>query len=167
MALAIDADVALFRALGLAARQLNAAIEQRLQAAANISLPEFEILEALRHAEHHKLRSGELGEMLAWEKSRTSHQVARMQRRALVDRATCSDDLRGTWVSLTDAGLAAVTTAAAAYHAAIETHVSGVVGTGDADAVARLAVQICRRVAPEACEGEVADLERRLGLIAR
>lgn len=163
----IGADVALFRALSLAARQLNAAVEQRLQAAAGISLPEFEILSALRAAPEHKVRAGELGVMLAWEKSRTSHQVARMQRRGLVSRATCHDDLRGTWVGMTDAGWEAIGNASPAYRDAVEAQLSGVVGTEDADAIARLALQISRRVAPESCHGEVSALERSLGLIAR
>ncbi len=163
----IGADVALFRALSLAARQLNAAVEQRLQSAANISLPEFEILSALRAAPDNKVRAGELGVMLAWEKSRTSHQVARMQRRGLVSRATCHDDLRGTWVGITDAGWDAIAAATPAYRDAVEAQLSGVIGTDDADAIARLALQVSRRVAPESCHSEVSALERSLGLIAR
>lgn len=163
----IGADVALFRALSLAARQLNAAVEQRLQNAASISLPEFEILSALRAAPDNKVRAGELGVMLAWEKSRTSHQVARMQRRGLVSRATCHDDLRGTWVGITDAGWDAIAAATPAYREAVEAQLSGVIGTDDADAIARLALQVSRRVAPESCHSEVSVLERSLGLIAR
>lgn len=163
----IGEDVALFRALSLAARQLNAAVEQRLQAAAGISLPEFEILSALRAAPNNSVRAGELGVMLAWEKSRTSHQVARMQRRGLVTRVACNDDLRGTWVGLTDAGWDAIAAASPAYQEAIEAQLSGVAGTDDADAVARLALQVSRRVAPESCHKEVEVLEQSLGLTAR
>lgn len=166
MALETEADVALFRAVSLAARQLNAAVEQRLQEEAGVSLPEFEILSALSAAPERQVRAGELGVMLAWEKSRTSHQVARMQRRGLVSRSSCDDDLRGTWVELTPAGAQAVEAATPAYRGAIEAQLSGVAGTEDADAIARLALQVSRRVAPEACRSEVAALERSLGLIS-
>lgn len=159
-------DVALFRALSLASRQLNAAVEQRLQDAAGVSLPEYEILSALSASPDRQARAGELGLMLAWEKSRTSHQVARMQRRGLVERTSCDDDLRGTWVGLTEAGQAAIEAATPAYQAAISAHLEGVVGTEDADAVARVALQVSRRVAPDSCQAEVVSLERTLGFIA-
>src|SRR5680860_1203638 len=40
-------DVTLFRALHLATRQVTAGVEQQLQEAAGVSLPEFQILNAL------------------------------------------------------------------------------------------------------------------------
>ena len=51
-----------------------------------------------------RLRPGALGEAIGWEKSRLSHQLARMAARGLVERAECDTDGRGTWVVLTREG---------------------------------------------------------------
>ncbi|WP_062202279.1 MarR family winged helix-turn-helix transcriptional regulator [Demequina salsinemoris] len=99
-----EREWALWRSFALMSRQLWNRVEQRLQADAGISAADFEILHALSTADQHRVRVGELGEMLMWEKSRISHQVSRMERRGLVARVVCEEDLRGTWVGLTDEG---------------------------------------------------------------
>ena len=57
----------------------------------------------------------ELAEALAWEQSRVSHQLARMQRRALVAREECPTDARGAFAVITEAGRAAIERAAPAH----------------------------------------------------
>ena len=59
---------------------------------------------SLWHAPEHSLRTGELADELSWEKSRVSHQVARMEARGLVERRECETDARGVWVVLTPDG---------------------------------------------------------------
>src|SRR5660398_9302 len=113
-------EVTLFRALHLATRQVTAGVEQQLQEAAGVSLPEFQILNALSTSPEHRARPREIGDMLGWEKSRTSHQVTRMQKRGLLERFECDADMRGTWVVLTPAGAQAALVAEPAYVAAIE-----------------------------------------------
>jgi hypothetical protein len=51
---------------------------------------------------------------LAWEQSRVSHQLARMQRRGLIARTDCASDARGAFAVLTAAGRAAIERAAPA-----------------------------------------------------
>ncbi|WNM25825.1 MarR family transcriptional regulator [Demequina capsici] len=99
-----EREWALWRSFALMSRQLWNRVEQRLQAEAGISAADFEILHALWTADQHRVRVGALGEMLMWEKSRISHQVSRMERRGLVERVVCEEDLRGTWVGLTSEG---------------------------------------------------------------
>ncbi|WP_084126520.1 MarR family winged helix-turn-helix transcriptional regulator [Demequina sp. NBRC 110054] len=99
-----EREWALWRSFALMSRQLWNRVEQRLAADAGVSAADFEILHALSTAEDHRVRVGELGEMLMWEKSRISHQVSRMERRGLVARVVCEEDLRGTWVGLTEEG---------------------------------------------------------------
>ncbi|MFA7511461.1 MAG: MarR family winged helix-turn-helix transcriptional regulator, partial [Mycolicibacterium vanbaalenii] len=53
-----------------------------------------------------------LGDLIGWEQSRLSHQLRRMRGRGLVDREGDGDDRRGATVALTEAGLAALHTAA-------------------------------------------------------
>ena len=87
-----------------AGRHLVAELDRRLQADAGISHPEYTVLLSLNEAPERRLRTGELAELLAWEKSRVSHQVARMESRGLVERTPCETDGRGTWIVLTAEG---------------------------------------------------------------
>lgn len=154
--------VTLFRALSLTTRQLNAAVEQRLQRTAGVSLPEFEILHALRESPHRRARPGELGTMLAWEKSRTSHQVTRMERRGLLARVECDADMRGTWVELTDVGERAVEAAIPAFHDAVRHHLGHVAQTPDGETLARLVLSVGKEIAPGECGAAVDSLEQQL-----
>jgi DNA-binding MarR family transcriptional regulator len=85
-------------------RELVAALDRRLQADAGISHPEYLLMLSLWNSPDHSLRTGELAEELSWEKSRVSHQVARMEARGLVERRECETDARGVWVVLTADG---------------------------------------------------------------
>jgi DNA-binding MarR family transcriptional regulator len=89
-------------------RQLELALEHQLQRDADISVADYGILLSLSQAEGNQLRAGELAQQLAWEKSRVSHQVSRMEKRGLVERRLCDVDARGTWVGLTESGNSAV-----------------------------------------------------------
>lgn len=90
-------------------------LERRLQADSDLSAPDYEVLVNLSEAPDHRLRVYELGEALAWEKSRLSHQLTRMRRRGLVDRRDCPTDARGAYVELTVAGRTAIEEAAPAH----------------------------------------------------
>ncbi len=155
-------DVTLFRALHLATRQVTAEVEQQLQEAAGVSLPEFHILNALSMSPEHRARPREIGDMLGWEKSRTSHQVTRMQKRGLLERFECAADMRGTWVVLTPAGAQATLAAEPAYVAAIEEQLGSFAPSKDRESLARQLLEIGRGANPAVCQGEVAVLESAL-----
>ena len=87
-----------------AGRELTHAFDRRLQGDAGISHPEYLVMLTLWNADHRKLRTGELADELAWEKSRVSHQVTRMVTRGLLERTECETDARGVWVGLTAEG---------------------------------------------------------------
>lgn len=158
MASADGVDVTLFRALSLVARQLTVAVEQRLQADAGISLPEFEILSALASSPDRRERAGSLGQMLAWEKSRISHQVGRMERKGLIERVPCADDLRGTWVGLTDAGAGAIASATPSYQEAVRAQLGDVAASAEGANLARQVLEIGVRVSHVDCQGEVQQM---------
>ncbi len=155
-------DITLFRALTLVARQLTVVVEQRLQSEAGISLPEFEILSALAAAPDHRARAGALGQMLAWEKSRISHQVGRMERKGLIERFSCADDLRGTWVGLTDAGAGAIASATPAYEAAVQAQLGTLAATDAGASLAREVLDIGSHVSPDSCQAEVTQMVESL-----
>ena len=84
-----EADWSVWRSFVMMRRQLDRALEHRLQEDAGISGPDFEILLSLFKAPDNQLRARDLVELLGWEKSRVSHQVTRMVARGLVEREVC------------------------------------------------------------------------------
>ncbi len=92
------------------ASRLQTAMHRQLQQDCELSLSDYDVLVAL--SERGPLRINELGEALAWEQSRLSHQLRRMRGRGLVERQGSDDDRRGASVELTDGGRAALELAA-------------------------------------------------------
>ena len=84
------------------ASRLQTAMHRQLQQDCELSLSDYDVLVAL--SERGPQRINELGEVLAWEQSRLSHQLRRMRGRGLVDRHGSGDDRRGATVELTAAG---------------------------------------------------------------
>ena len=72
--------------------ELQAAMNRQLQHDCGLSLSDYEVLVAL--SERGALRMYELGDALAWEQSRLSHQIRRMRDRGLVSRHGASEDRR-------------------------------------------------------------------------
>jgi DNA-binding MarR family transcriptional regulator len=95
--------------------RLNARMNRQLQDEYGISLADYEVLVALSEAPEGRLRVFETVDALAWEQSRVSHQLARMQRRGLITRQDCATDARGAFAVLTEAGRAAIERAAPAH----------------------------------------------------
>jgi DNA-binding MarR family transcriptional regulator len=92
--------------------QLSARLNRQLQADSGLSLADFDVLVQLTDVPEARVRVSELARSLQWEKSRLSHHVARMERRGLVAREECTEDGRGAFVVLTDAGRDAIESAA-------------------------------------------------------
>lgn len=100
--------------------RLRAQLNRRLQADSGLSLADFDVLVALSEGDDALMRVHELAETLLWEKSRLSHQLARMRRRGLVERRDCPDDARGTFVVLSAAGQRAIEHAAPGHAEAVQ-----------------------------------------------
>ncbi len=90
--------------------RLQTAMHRQLQHYCELSLSDYDVLVAL--SERGPLRINDLGDALAWEQSRLSHQLRRMRGRGLVVRHGSDDDRRGATVELTDGGRAALELAA-------------------------------------------------------
>jgi len=101
-----------WRGLQRMTSQLNARMNRQLQDDYGISLADYDVLVVLSEAPQGRRRVFELADALAWEQSRVSHQLARMQRRGLVARQECLTDARGAFVVLTEVGCTAIERAA-------------------------------------------------------
>ena len=95
--------------------QLNARMNRQLLQDYGVSLADYDVLVVLSEAPAGRLRVFEVADALAWEQSRVSHQLARMQRRGLIAREDCASDGRGALAVLTEAGRAAIERAAPAH----------------------------------------------------
>ena len=101
-----------WRALQFMQLRLEGALARQLAAGSNLSYPDFVVLVALTDRPNGRVRLFELARDLGWEKSRLSHQVARMAQRGLVTKEQCDSDRRGAFVVVTKEGRAAIEAAA-------------------------------------------------------
>ncbi|SDC90538.1 DNA-binding transcriptional regulator, MarR family [Rhodococcus tukisamuensis] len=93
-------------------RDLQSAFDRQLADDAGLSGADFALLAPLSESAEGVLRTRDLGLLVGWDRSRTSHQVTRMQKRGLVVREDCAHDARGSMVRLTPDGRAAIEAAA-------------------------------------------------------
>ncbi|PSS42942.1 MarR family transcriptional regulator [Arthrobacter woluwensis] len=83
---------------------LRARLTGRLQSESSLSSGDYQVLLALSESDGLSLRSSELATLIGWERSRLSHHLGRMEKRGLIQRASCPDDTHGVDVRITDAG---------------------------------------------------------------
>lgn len=93
-------------------RELSSTLAHEMQARSELSMPDFEALVYLTDIPEGRLRISVLAEAMDWERSRLSHHIKRMEKRALVSREECPEDGRGAFVAITPAGRAAIERAA-------------------------------------------------------
>jgi DNA-binding MarR family transcriptional regulator len=91
--------------------QVEARLNRRLQES-GLSGADYEVLAVLSALDGDRMPAHALCIALAWEKSRLSHQVRRMQQDGLISREPNPSDARSTMVCLLPAGRAAIENAA-------------------------------------------------------
>ncbi len=133
-------------------RHLARELDRQLQRDAGISQADFSVLIRLSESNGQRLRTGELAELLAWEKSRVSHQVTRMESRDLLERSECAEDGRGTWVGLTEEGRRVLNAASSDHADAIRDLFFDQLHEDEKAALGTASRRILDRMAPEACE---------------
>lgn len=100
--------------------ELQSRLNRQLQVEHGISLADYEVMVHLGAAQESRMRPFELEATMQWEQSRLAHQVARMQRRGLVERVICPTDRRGAFVVLSEAGRDALDKAAPGHAGAVK-----------------------------------------------
>lgn len=99
-----DDEQALWRLMLAASRKMDRCLDETLLAGNDLSTSEFSVLVTLSESEAPGLRLRDLCNELDWDRSRTSHQITRMEKRGLVAKEKCSGDARGVIVVLTGEG---------------------------------------------------------------
>ena len=95
-------------------------LEARLMGAHGLTLSDYDVLVQLARAREHRLRNIELAKAVVLTRSGVTRLVDGLEKDGLVTRCSCPSDKRGSFVQITDLGLARLREAAG-------THVAGVV----------------------------------------
>lgn len=114
-----DEEQSAWRALLHMQAVVNASLNRQLAEEAGLSLQDYGVLAALTDQPDGRMRPVELARLLAWEKSRLSHHLARMMKRGLVARDVCPSDRRGWLAAVTDEGRRVIDAAAPGHVAAV------------------------------------------------
>ena len=101
--------------------RLSYEMNRQLQTDSDLSLSDFDVLNALDDSPGRRLQLTDLAARIGWERSRVSHHLQRMQSRGLVERTPSSSDGRATDAVLTDAGRAALLEATPGHAALVRT----------------------------------------------
>ena len=94
-------------------------LEARLMGAHGLTLSDYDVLVQLARAPERKLRNIDLAKAVVLTRSGVTRLVDGLEKDGLVARSSCPSDKRGSFVSLTDEGLARL-------RSATSTHVAGV-----------------------------------------
>lgn len=132
--------------LGMSAR-LDSQLGRALQQRSGLSHADYAVLVALSESPEGRLRAFELVGALEWEKSRLSHQLRRMEERALVARQDCPTDRRGAFVVLTPEGRSAIEAAAPSHVADVRRWFLDALSPAQLDALAEISEAVLGRLA--------------------
>lgn len=131
--------------------RLDARLAYDLRQDSGLSSADFAVLVGVSEAPERRIRAHLLGAHLAWEKSRLSKQISRMEARGLVVRESCPNDARGSFVVLTPLGLEAIERAAVLHVARVRAVFFEALTDAQVDQLAAIAGAVIDRLGcPEA-----------------
>src|SRR5689334_3673364 len=82
--------------------RLTFEMNRQLQAESNLSLADYDVLNAMRYEPEGRTLITALAIRIGWERSRLSHHLRRLEGRELVELRTSPTDRRATEITLTD-----------------------------------------------------------------
>lgn len=130
-------ELAAWKGMLAAHRDITAAIDDQLKREHDISLGFYAVLLLLAEAPERSMRMGQLANGILISHSGLTRLVDRMVARGLVERHTCSEDRRGTWARLTEAGAERFRQARPTHLAAIREHFVSRLDDDDLERLAR------------------------------
>ncbi|MDA8355528.1 MAG: MarR family transcriptional regulator [Actinomycetota bacterium] len=142
-----------WRALQFMQLRLAGRLAADVAATSELSYPDYLVLVALSDQPDGRARLFELAEALGWEKSRLSHQVARMTGRGLVKKERCDGDRRGAFVVVTGPGRHAIAEAAPHHVALVRRLFIEPLTPGELDAITSAAEKVLAVLDAEAAGG--------------
>ncbi len=132
-----DARLAPWRAFVIAQAHVSRRLDEDLRSEHGLSLQEYVALLILAEAPERRLRMGRLAESLTLSKSGATRLIDRLVDDGLVDRVSCSSDLRGAEAALTEAGVNRLRTAAPTHLRGIADYFLSAIDRDDLEIVER------------------------------
>lgn len=126
--------------------EMTAALGRQLNRDWGMSIADFEVLVKLSEAPEGKLRIVELADAMAWERSRLSHHLTRMEKRELITRRDCPNDRRGAFAELTASGRSSIEQAAPGHAELVHSLLFADVSSEDLAAVNRVTTALLGRL---------------------
>ena len=111
-----------------------------------LSEPDYDVLSTLGETDGNRMRLTELAAHMLWSNSRLSHHIARMEQRGLVTRDPCPDDGRGSVVTLTPAGRAAIAEAAPKHVESVRDHFIDLLDEDDLESLAEITERVVAKL---------------------
>jgi DNA-binding MarR family transcriptional regulator len=109
-----------WRSYIIASRRLLEALDADL-GDHDLSMADYEVLAQLSDAPGRRLRMSELADIAMVSKSRLSHRMTVMEKAGWVRREMCTEDRRGSFAVMTDAGWKAIVKAAPSHVESVRT----------------------------------------------
>lgn len=128
-------------------RALDRGLDRQLMQHSGLSAADYQLLVPLSEAPGSRLRARDLGRVVAWERSRLSHQIRRMEQRGLIARSECPTDARGTIIELTDLGRSTLEAAAPSHVQWVRDHFIDLMSEEELDALSSLSERVLERIA--------------------
>jgi DNA-binding MarR family transcriptional regulator len=122
--------------------RLMAVLGKELAEDSGLSTQDYAVLVALSEQPEGTMRSFELGNELAWEKSRLSHHITRMVERGLVKRQDCPTDKRGAFVGITRGGRKAIEAAAPGHVAGVRRYFIDLLTSRELETLTKIAGKV-------------------------
>jgi DNA-binding MarR family transcriptional regulator len=106
---------------------IQTALDRELRSDHELSAVEYEVLAKLSacDCDNQKTRVSELADLLRLNQSTASRVIARLEEDGLAQRAMCSDDRRGIFVAITQAGRDRAAAAEPTYRSVLEANLNG------------------------------------------
>ena len=123
-------------------RLLLRALDRQLEADADISSADFEVLVLLSEAPQRRLRMSELADAAVTTRSGVTRAANRLAKLGWLRRAACPDDKRGWFAELTEPGLEKVRSAAPGHVATVRRNLFDLLSPRDVELFAHAYAQI-------------------------
>jgi DNA-binding MarR family transcriptional regulator len=140
-----DPRLAPWRAFVRAQAHVSRRLDEDLRAEHGLSLQEYVALLILAESPDRRLRMGRLADSLTLSKSGATRLIDRLVDDGLVDRVTCSSDLRGAEAMLTEPGLKRLRTAAPTHLRGIAEYFLSAIQDHDLEVVERTMESVADR----------------------
>ncbi|MCU1514695.1 MAG: hypothetical protein JWO10_1785 [Microbacteriaceae bacterium] len=128
---------------------LDRALDAKMQQESTVTASECKVLVVIDEARARSLGVTGIAHTLAWEKSRVSHLVSRMESRGLVAKVRQHDDNRAWRVTLTHAGERVLIGAVRGRDTAAQRYFFDQLNAGDAAVVAELSKRVLKSLGRE------------------